>query len=555
MGGGVRTSLLVVFLISCVGEIGAPVAPPQRREEERVDCSLVPPDPGRASMRRLSRLEYDHTVRDLLGDTSQPASDMPPDEGLHGFERPGPMTAVVLQRLERVASRLAADAVRRPGVLPVCAREDLALCARAFVQTFGRRAFRRPLDDKEVTTLLHLYETERAAGETFEASLELVITAVLQSPAFLYRIERGDPEGATDDGLVPLTGWEVASRLSYFLWSSMPDDALLDAADRGELDDAEGVAAVARAMLEDPRAQEATDGFFDQWLGLEQLDTMSKAAAYPDFLAPTLLGGSLHEATLAFTRRVMWEDDARLETLLTARYGYRDALMASVYGQRGDEAGWVTVEDGDRAGLLTDPGILSIHANPDQSSPILRGKFVREQLMCQPLPSPPETDAEGDPLNIVAPEVSDTQTTRERFAAHTASPGCAGCHRLMDPIGFGLEGFDGMGRPRRTETVDGREQPIDLSGVIADTARGDVEFTGAAELGHLLAVSTEARDCAVNQWFRYAFGRVETRADICSLGELAASFDASDRDLRELIVAITTTAAFRFLRPEPEGSP
>src|SRR6185503_210726 len=204
----------------------------------------------------------------------------------------------------------------------------------------------------------------------------------------------------------------------------------------------------------------------------------------------------------------------------------------------------VMLDPAQRAGMLTQAGFLSVHALPNQSSPVTRGKFIRELLMCQP-PSPPPPD-----LNVTPPEVDPTRSTRERFAQHTANPACASCHALMDPIGFGFESYDAIGRFR---TVDGNK-PVDASGEIVRSMDLDGKFRGARELAEKLGASRQVHDCVATQWFRYAFGRFDSPGDTCSLAELRQSFMASGGDLRELLVALTQTESF-LNRPALETQP
>jgi hypothetical protein len=524
----------ILALAGCAGDIGNEPAGPRPTVPGGYACRGAH-DPGPTPFRRLTRDEYDHTVRDLLGDTTQPGRAFPPDEALGSF---GAGTAVSLLQTELYASAaetLAANAVADlPALLPcdpAIVGEDA--CAREFVAQFGRRAYRRPLDDGEIETLFGLYAAT-APLDGFAASIELVITAMLQSPSFLYRVELGQPTGGE---IVPLTDHEIATRLSYLLWTTTPDDVLLDAADAGELSDAEGVEAHARRMLEDPRAHDAVSSFFRQYLGISDLaDDGRDETRYPQWTPA--LARRMQRETMEFVDHVMWEGDARFETLFTASYTFVDGDLAAAYGIDGvTGTSFVRVEldPEQRSGLLTMPALLAALSNPDQSSPVYRGKFVREQVLCQMLPSPP------DGLAISAPDPDPSLTTRERFEQHRTDESCAGCHRLMDPIGFGFERYDAIGLWRETEGG----LPIDDSGEIAGSRDADGPFQGAVELSHRLARSTEARECFATQWFRFGLGRAETEADACTLAQVHAAFEASDGDVLETIVAIARTDAFR----------
>ncbi|MEM9489899.1 MAG: DUF1592 domain-containing protein, partial [Myxococcota bacterium] len=414
-----------------------------------------------------------------------------------------------------------------------------------------------PLTDSERDRYLSLFET----GATLEpdgyaprTGVEMVLEAILQSPHFLYRVELGasGASGLTDTGdsrAVPLTSYEMASRLSYLLWNTMPDSALLEAAARDELREPEQIAAQARRMLATPRAREAVKNFHRQWLKLDDIEPITRSngknyVIYPEYRESLLR--QMRRETELFLDHAIFDADASVQALFTAPYTMLNEELAEYYGvTRGpghDPDAFVRVDlDPQRyAGFLTQPGLLALHAKPDRSSPIHRGKFIRETLLCQTPPPPPDVVPEP-------PEVDTEQTTRAQFEEHASDPLCKGCHQMMDPIGFGFEHFDGIGRYRDTEwglTIDAR-------GEIIGTSDADGPFDGAVELAHRLGDSQQVRDCVTTQWFRYAYGRTETAEDTCSMDTIRQSFAASGHDIKELIVALTQTDAFRYRRPTP----
>jgi hypothetical protein len=501
-------------------------------------------DPVASPLRRLTRAEYDNTVRDLLGLDVWPSEKFPADEVAGGFSNNAAVLAVsplLAEKYLEAAESLAAEAIKRlPSLLPcdpTAAGEEP--CARQFAQRFGRRAYRRPLTDVETARLMRAYTAGRTEG-TFAAGIELVIQTALQSPNFLYRFEFGMP-ARPGDKLVRLTQHEVATRLSYLLWGSMPDDRLAAAADAGRLGDAAAVATQAREMVADPRARRSAGEFYRQWLGLTTVDTVAKdAAVHPEFT--TDLRTAMRAELQAFVEHVLWTGDRRLATLLTSPLGFPNAALARLYGVSAPTSVGqsVTLPAAERAGVLTQAGVLAVHALPNQSSPVARGKFVREQVLCQETAPPPPN------LNVTPPEVDPTRTTRERFAEHTASPACSSCHALMDPIGFGFESYDAIGRYR---TMDG-DRPVDNAGWIASSQDVDGEFRGARQLVEKLAGSAQVRDCVATQWFRYGMGRFDGPGDGCSLQRLRQAFASSGGDLKEMLVAITQTDSF-LLRPAP----
>jgi hypothetical protein len=532
---------LLIALTGCTGGLLDPPAGPRPPED------VIPPDPGGVCdgvvdpgptpFRRLTRDEYDSTVRDLLGDTTRPGREFPPDEALGAF---GSGTAVSLLQTEQymaAAEQLAADAVADlPALLP-CDPAEIGedACALEFIESFGLHAWRRPLAPSEVETIAALYASTKPL-DGFAASIELVVAAMLQSPYFLYRAELGASEGT--GAVVPLSAYEIATRLSYLLWNSMPDDALFAAAASGELETADGVEAQARRMLTDARAQGAARNFFVQYLGLAGIEDVGKDGTLHPEWSPAIARKMRREA-MEFVDHVLWEGDGRFETLMTGSFTFVDEELAGVYGIEGvtgTEFVRVELDPAQRAGLLTMPGLLAVNSHADQSSPVYRGLFVREQMLCQHLPSPP------DGLVVSAPDPAPGLTTRERFDQHRTDPSCASCHQMMDPLGFGFERYDAMGLWRETENGG---LPVDASGEVMGSVDADGAFDGAAELAERLSQSSQARACFATQWMRYGLGRAETDADDCTLAEVYRAFEETDGDVLETLVAITRTDAFR----------
>ena len=496
-------------------------------------------------LRRLTNEEYDNSVRDLLGDTARPAQSFPPDEETAGFETNSvsPVTPALVERYLSAAEAVSAGAAGRLDVLAPCPAGDAKdACAARFVERFGRGAFRRPLVERERAALLALYAGE-AGRSSHERALQLVIEAVLQSPSFLYRVELVGAPGAASR---PLSGYEVATRLSFFLWASTPDDALLDAASTGALDTADGVEAAARRLLRDPRAVDGVRSFHRQWLGLRELDTLSRDAhAHPGF-TPSLRH-AMSEETLRFASHATLAGGDVVKALLTGARSFVDPALARHYGLPPPEAAGFTLVDlprGQRAGLLTHASVLTVHASAEDASPILRGKFVREKLLCQPVPPPPPNVA------ISLPKPNPTETKKERFARHRLAPSCASCHRMMDPIGFVFEHYDSTGAWRERDGASAVDAVGELTGA------GDVDgaIDGAPALGERLAKSDRVRRCVATQWLRAALGRSERAEDAPSFDAAYESFSRSGFDARELVVAITRSDAFRHVGFEP-GAP
>lgn len=503
---------------------------------------------ARTPLRRLTRFEYKNTVGNLLGVDPSPADGLPADEVTSGFDNNAAILTVSSLHAEKyvvVSEALAQAAVQSRPELTTCASpmtEDE--CALEFARSFGRRAFRRPTTAEDEQLLMAAYTAGRTDG-SYAEGIEVMIRAALQSTHFLYRLETTTPPDPSAQ-LVPLSPYEIGTRLSYLMWGSGPDDALLDAAAGGQLATREQVAQKAREMLADPRARVAIASFFDQWAGTRRLAITTKdASLFP--LYSTEVRDALAEELPAFVDYVVWGADHTLTTLLTAPLAFVTPALAPVYGIAAPAGAtapsMVTLPDNQgRAGILTQAGFLSVQAHPDQTSPVLRGKFVRSMLLCQP-PDPPPND-----VNISVPEIDPNATARERFSGHlTAGATCNGCHQLMDPIGFAFESYDALGQYRETDA--GR--PLDLSGEIIGATDPSLEgpFNGVREMAQKLAGSQQVRECLATQWFRFAVGRPQADQDACSLGTLEETFVGSGGDLVELFVGMTQTDAFWYRTP------
>jgi hypothetical protein len=501
--------------------------------------TCVTPEVGETPMRRLTHTEYDNAVRDLLGVTTSPASQFAPDTqvGLFNNSVSAQGVSVLLGDQYLESALTLAEGLTDVNGLLGCSPATGDTCVRGFIERFGRRAYRRPLAAAEVDALLATNAEARDAVDA-ETGARAVLAAMLASPNFLFKPELGGDAAALPDAKLAAP-FELASRLSSLIWASVPDDALLDAAAGGQLATREHVAQQARRMLDDPKARPAINAFYEQWLGLPLLDAVVKDATYfPDW--SDAVRDAMREETKRFIDYVLWEDDAKLSTLFTAKYSFLNASLAELYGVSGPVSDAIFAKTAlnpeERSGVLTQGAFMASYANPQFSSPIKRGKWVRVRMLCQELPEPP---ANVPPPPAPAPNVS----TRERFQMHTDNPACIGCHVLIDGLGFGLENFDGIGKFR---TMEGNAV-VDASGRVNESDV-DEEYQGGVELAALLGRSGQARDCVPTQWLRYAMGREEEDEDTCSLVSVRQAFEASGGDLRELLVALTQTDAFMSYR-------
>lgn len=482
-----------------------------------------PPEagPGRRLLRRLAHDEYALTVADLLGLQIDPEAAFGADPRVHGFANHADelrISALLVDQYRATAERLAQE-VDLARIRP-CGSESVA-CAQQFVRTFGARAFRRPITEVEAARYDALHALV-AADEGFEAGLRAVVEALLQSPHFLHRTELGRREG----DLFTLTPYELAAGLSYLLWRTQPDDTLwAKAADGTLLDPAVRAEEVAR-MLDDPRTSATVRAFVVSWLGLDQLAQVPRDPdVYPE--ATPALRALLAEETDALVTR-LWASQGGLADLFLDSTPY-PPLAAHYAGE----------PDGVRAGILTHGGVLTTWALPRSSSPIHRGLLVREHLLCQDLPPPPAN------LDTSPPEVDPTLSTRERYAQHADDPACAGCHQLIDPIGFVFEHFDGVGRYR---AMDGMH-PIDARGQVLGLANPAVD--GVVELSRLLADSPQVSACYARQWLRYGYGGEEALAADAAVADLTSALQAADGALSAPLLGLLAHPHFTHRRGGP----
>jgi hypothetical protein len=499
-------------------------------------CKQV--DPGPSPLRRLSRAEYVNTVSDLFGEAMPSVISFIPEARVNGFDNNSQSRSVsnlLAQEYFEAAEKLAQAAVAKLPTFLGCdpAGAGEAACFDKFLDSFGKRAWRRPLEPAERDSLKQAFTQTRADGVA--EGIQSVIQIILLSPQFMYRMEQGVPVAGAS--YLRLTPHELASRLSYLIWASMPDAALFAAADAGKLVTREEVRAQAERMLDDPRAARMVNTFAGQWLRLDEIPQLEKQAEpYPAF-KPELRDLFRREAEALFDQ-VLWKGDGKLDTLLTAPFTFVNEQLAAYYGMSGVTGAafrQVPVDPQQRSGFLTQGGLMSVLGVNDGglNSLVYRGLFVRERLFCQPVPDPPP-DAQS-----MNPPITPATTARESSLARQAITLCGGCHALMDKIGLGFENFDGIGLYR---TVD-RGKPVDAGGELTSTDV-DGEFTGAVALGKKLAASKDAHACLATQWFRYGYGREETARDACTLDGLRQVAVTSGGNFKELLLALTQTDAF-----------
>jgi hypothetical protein len=497
---------------------------------------------GITKLRRMTRMQFDNTTRDLVGSSGSPADAIAPDERVGPFNSNAiaPITELIVQQHMEVAGTLALDARSRMATLAGCDLAAGMTCVTEFITEFGLRAYRRPLDADEISRYVSLYNLGTQGGGA-QNGFRLVVEAMLQAPSFLYHADVG-ASGSPTGTPVPLTSYGLASRLSYFLWNTMPDPTLFELATGNTLGDAAVLGAQVERMLGDTKAASTIGLFHRQWLGLEELPNKEKNTTLFPLYSPNLVTAMLAE-TNYFSDYVVRQGDGLLRTLFTSNVGFPDGALFDVYGAtrpQGYTAGTpVMLNASQRAGILTQAAFLARHSHGDQTSPVHRGLVVRENLLCQPIDPPPEN------VNAVPLPPSPVTSTRERVAQHLEVETCAGCHVAMDPIGLGFEHYDSLGAYR---TMDGLGA-VDATGEFVEVDADLVgPFVGALELANKLAGSGQVQNCVAAQWFRFSLGRIESQNDACSIQAIRAGFRASGGNIRTLIAQIALSDAFRHVR-------
>lgn len=503
------------------------------------------PQPGQ--LRRLTRTQFRNAISDLLGVRIE-VGDLEPDSYSGHFSTVGASTVVTsplgaeqyLDTVEDAVGEAFADEAVWTAFLGCTPAPGDETCFRSFLDSVGKRAWRRPLGPEEIEDLVAVANgAEAELGSALEGTRWGTI-ALLSSLHFVYRPELGT-SGA--DGL-RVGGYEMAARLAFLIYNSLPDAELLADAESGVLNTVDGVVATAERMLDSPRGREAAASFGEDYMRLDRIAGQAKdPGLYPAY------NPALKEAMRLDMRetwaQVGFDDDASLLELFATRRVYANAELASLYGLDAtglDSTTYDTLElpaDGPRAGILSKSGFLSQFANQIEGSPTLRGKFIREALMCQSVPLPPE----GVALELPEANPDQPTTKRDRLAMHSTEPVCANCHLMMDPLGLPLEQFNAIGEFRTTELG----LTIDSSGEF-----DGVPVENAAELGQVLSQSDSVAECLVEKYFSYALGRPELNTDLGTIYQLAETFSDSGHRMRELILSLVASDAFSKVTPQPE---
>jgi hypothetical protein len=519
------------------GTAGSGVLPPP------VDPTVCTPGvPATSQIPRLTRAEYDKTTRDLLGLDVQPSSMLAPDTL-------GSVDQRAWDGFKTAAASLASQVLSTPAakakVLPCTT--DNATCIQQFITAFGQKAFRRPLTTAEVARFQALY-TNRATitpAGTFDQAVQLIIRAFLQSPSFLSRAEVS--EAAPDGNSYALDSWEMASRLSYTLWGTMPDDMLFTAAQAGQLTTQAQVLQQAQRMLMDPKAR-AKVAEFHQMYALQGDATRWSEAAHDPALFPafkTSMVPALTDEAKKFFDYITFDLKGTFQDLMTKPVAFVNKDLAPIYGlsaaSYGTDLTMANLEPTQRAGVFTHAGFLASYSSYNRTSPILRGAFIEKQVLCRQIGAPPD-GAVNTPLPATG------STNREMVTAQTSGGSCVGCHApVVNPPGFALEAYDSIGTWQTTEKTGGAA--IDST---ADVAIGSktVHVTGPVDLMTQIANSPEGQNCYAQRLVTFAYERSLTNQDVCTVQMLAGKMNTSGYNILALLTDLTQTQTFRYRAKE-----
>jgi len=494
----------------------------------------------------MTILEFKNTVRDLIGvdAASVPTDGLPQDleSANSGFSTGANFSngddARAFMKIAESIGTMAASKLST--LLPCTAASGEDACAKQFITQFGLRAFRRPLSASESSKLFKLYQDQRDAtigGMTFDQSIAALVTAMLQTPYFLYHWELGSNKPTMDGSLARYNPYEMASRLSYMIWASAPDAALLQDAVNDGLTSPEQIEKATRRLLADDKAKEAIRDFHYQWLEIFGLIGLDKDPSFTNYTPE--VAQSMANETAAFVNNLFFGSGATgtLSDLLTSNKSFIDSKLAKVYGVSGvtgDDLKQVTLDPTQRAGILTQGSFLAVKADPDGTVPPRRGNSVLGRVLCMDFVQPKE---------IVIPppaEPNPNQTTRQRFEVHGQAMCAKACHTTIDPVGFAFENFDAIGAWRTAENKPG---DVDASGTV-DIGAAQLTFKNAVDLLGQLSKRPEVSKCMASQWLRYGLRRRDDDGDAASVTALNKVFASAKFDIRELVVAVTKTRAF-----------
>lgn len=537
-----------LFLGACVGQIESGAGASRRSsdpaDDERTAAATPPPgfEAVASPMRRLTTTEYANSIQFLTGEkVSTPIEAI--DYDTYDFSSVGAgfvtLSEQGIEQFNAAAQAVAQRALatsegvsRIVGCTPTSAEDP---CIEAFVKRFGRLAWRRALEADEVTRYTGLVRSNATVMGGVAPAIESVVAGLLSSPNFLFRVELGEKDTTT--GVQRFTGYEIASRLSFLLIGTTPDDALLTAAENGALFTPTELAGQASRLLATPAARDALLGFFTEHFGLEGLDSLSKDPAHYTEASATL-GQSMRSEIDRTLEDIVFTRNTDFRELFDTKTTFANGEMSSIYGTPASGTDFTKISlptQGGRAGLLGLAGILALKAHAVLTSPTLRGKFVRERLLCQQVAPPP---ANVDAVKFMETATTTHVTMRQALEQHATNPTCAGCHKMMDPIGYGLEHFDAVGAYRADDQGLTLNTATDLDGK---------PFDGPAELGALLRDDPRTAQCIVSKFYTYANGHAPTSGEKVAIDQIQGAFQSSGFRLLALVTETVKAPGFRFV--------
>jgi hypothetical protein len=504
---------------------------------ENSACDPTVFQPGPSPVRRLTDYQFHNTIQDLFAGLIDPGNSFPQthiESGFSTYSGPNVVSGSSAQSIMETVEFIGVQVAEKASQITPCQGGNHAACLQGFLNAYGTRIYRRPLKQDEEQTLLDLFSS-LPEDATFGEKLSVVIEMMLQSPQFLYiHPEEGEATTQTE-GVVALSHDALASRLSYFLWDSMPDAVLFERAAAGDLNESEAIWTQVDRMLKDPRAEAMVTRFHREWLHLYRLPGLEKdLGLYPLYNAK--LSAAMVEEIDRLTTHLVFETPGLFRNLLDTSVSFVNAKLAQLYQTPFDPAegsNWVkTTLEPERKGLLNRAAFAAAHAYPHASAPIHRGHFIIENLLCQKLVIPPFPITE-------LPEVPNG-TVRDRLEMHREDPVCASCHERLDPLGIAFEHFDAIGQWRDTYE---NGTPVDATGTVNSPA---LSFKTSSSLTDQLKNLDAVSACYARQWVRYAYGRSEQKTDTCSLERIQKSFKLSGGSILGLIHAVTQSDSFRY---------
>jgi len=528
----------LIALASCVGVIG------DREQGNTYSSTGALFVPAEATLHRLTRPQLRNAWLDLFGEPLDAPADLPADDVLYNFSSiaaaRGTISPVDAEKYENatyaVLDQIFSSSARRDALVGCPAGVVDDPCVRQFIAAFTTRAWRRPVADTEIDTLHAL--AKDIAGQLGDGSqgIKFALAAVLQSPHFLFRVDIGEMGPDT----YRYSSYEMASRLSFLLLDAPPDEALLTAAQKGELTDSKNIRAHAERLLEDPRARTTLVRFFRDFMNLAKLDALDKLPEkFPQITAT--LGPSMRVQMERMFEENVFERQGDFRDLFTTRDTYVNEDIARVYGMANISGlDWVPVtlpDDGRRPGILTAPGFLALNAHKSQTSPTHRGRFIRVNLFCQDIPPPPP----GINTTLPEPDPNTPTTLRQRLDEHRTNPQCSACHDRMDPIGFAFESYDAIGAYRET----------DEKGLTIDTTTtvDGKDLDGADDMANLVASLPDVGACIARRFYEHAGAHLAGYSDEAAVETLVDDFVGRDYSFKQLVLALVTNDGYRLASP------